>query len=233
VKQNAEDTDLPIWSDFTIFIGKMKKEVCIQEISKHVDWEDLRPENNYEEIALAALKFGKNGRYMEGSLSVSPLVWAAERLSGGTADASEKLSTEDYASDTRELEEKIRNLLAPLEESERQAGHTASESIPEYLTYELFARLEELVYEKLLGSGKKMDSSYCAVYYRLYASETDIEEEENETGLHFDCFSEDLSMVAEKLRKNEISEEKKKDLLDYILGLYRCDAAGGAVPRRF
>lgn len=232
VKQNIQDTGMPVWSEFTIFIGKMKKEACIQEIAKNVDWEDRRPENNYDEIALAALRFGKTGRYLAGSLSVSPLAWAVKRLSGGTENASEKLSTEEYFSDTRALEEKIRGLLEPIEESERQAGNTLSEQVSEGITWELLAQIEKMVYEQLPGSDQKAEGSFLAVYYRLYASMEDIEEEENEPGLHFDCYSDDLSMAAEKLRKQEISEEKKKVLLDYILGLYRLDGAKEK-PERF
>ena len=62
-EQNAQRTGLPAWGGFTVFIGRMQKEACIQAIAQNVDWEDLRPENNTEDIALAALRLGKDGRY--------------------------------------------------------------------------------------------------------------------------------------------------------------------------
>ena len=114
-EQNAQRTGLPAWGGFTVFIGRMQKEACIQAIAQNVDWEDLRPENNTEDIALAALRLGKDGRYKAGSLELSPLAWAMKRLAGGTENASQKLSAEAYNKDTRALEEELGELLAPEE----------------------------------------------------------------------------------------------------------------------
>lgn len=47
VTANAQKTELLIWGDFEIFIGRMRKEFCIQTIAKNIDWEDMRPEDKW------------------------------------------------------------------------------------------------------------------------------------------------------------------------------------------
>ena len=221
-EQNAQRTGLPAWGGFTVFIGRMQKEACIQAIAQNVDWEDLRPENNTEDIALAALRLGKDGRYKAGSLELSPLAWAMKRLAGGTENASQKLSAEAYNKDTRALEEELGELLAP------EAGLAPRASLLRWVTYDLLFQIEKRVCETLGVALGDAAESFLAVYYTLWDEEPEPGGED-ETSLHFDCFSDDLAMVAEKLRKGELGAAKKAVLLDYILGIQK----EGRQPGRF
>ena len=245
-EQNAQRTGLPAWGGFTVFIGRMQKEACIQAIAQNVDWEDLRPENNTEDIALAALRLGKDGRYKAGSLELSPLAWAMKRLAGGTENASQKLSAEAYNKDTRALEEELGELLAPEELPMPgdtpvpeelpapgelpvpEAGLAPRASLLRWVTYDLLFQIEKRVCETLGVALGDAAESFLAVYYTLWDEEPEPGGED-ETSLHFDCFSDDLAMVAEKLRKGELGAAKKAVLLDYILGIQK----EGRQPGRF
>ena len=46
VKAESEAMRLPVWSDFTVFVGCMRKEVCIQNIAQNVEWAGQEPEEN-------------------------------------------------------------------------------------------------------------------------------------------------------------------------------------------
>lgn len=87
VRTSSEEMQLPIWSDFMVFVGRIKREVCIQKIAQNVAWDGQSPDKNYAEIALASLKFSNDGAYVTNSLSISLLVWAMKRLSSGTSNA--------------------------------------------------------------------------------------------------------------------------------------------------
>ena len=84
VKTATEDTRLSMWSDFTVFVGSIKKETCIQKIVPKIEWNGQTPDKNYEEIAIATLNFSKDGGYITNSLSISPLAWAMKKLFGDT-----------------------------------------------------------------------------------------------------------------------------------------------------
>ena len=224
---------LPVWSDFTVFVGCMRKEVCIQNIAQNVEWAGQGPEENYDEIALASLKFSKDGSYVADSLSISPLAWAMKRLPGGTANASQKLAVSEYNSEVRELEDQISRLFEPIEEGDSASESRESCAVSDTVSYGLLKQIENMVLEALHLNVSETRGSFLTVYFKLYASENEIEEEENEIGLHMDFYSEDLAMAADGIRNHSITEGKKKLLLDYILGLYRYGIDSEKKPHRF
>ena len=96
-KADLEAMKLTAWSDFNVFVGCMRKEVCIRKIAQNVEWNGQSPDENNDEIALAELKFSKDGNYIPNSLSISPLAWAMKKMSNGITNASEKLSVSEYS----------------------------------------------------------------------------------------------------------------------------------------
>lgn len=223
-------------SDFTVFVGCMKKETCIQEIAKNVQWTSQSPDAkaaNNEEITLAILKFSKYGRYISNSLSISPLAWAMMKLSGGTENASQKLSIDSYNADARTIETQIVDLFnssgnGPVEESD-------SLQVLNTVSYDLLIRVENMICGGLNIKNKDM-TSYLAVYFKLYESENDAQnDDENgaEVSLHMDFYSKDLAFVADGLRNNRFTKEKEKILVDYILGVNRYKNVSEKPSNRF
>ncbi len=61
-------------SNFTVFIGCMKKKTCIEEIARNVKWRSQSPDakdTNKDEITLAILKFSRNGRYISNYMNLN------------------------------------------------------------------------------------------------------------------------------------------------------------------
>lgn len=227
----SEEMQLPLWSDFTVFVGCIKKEFCIKKIAQKVEWDGQSPDKNYDEIALASLKFSNDGAYVTNSLSISPLVWAMKKLSGGTSNASQKLSIEEYNSDIKAIEKLIEIMFKPGEgdDSAPIAENAATSS--DLVSYTTLKKVEDTIVEEF-GLKASDIQSYINVYFKLYASEKDIDDDESGVGLRMDFYSNDLAFAAEGLRNNYFSKDKEKLLLDYILGLSRY---GNNVntPRRF
>ena len=212
-------------SDFTVFIGCMKKETCIQEIARNVQWSSQNPDAkdaNNDEITLAILKFAKNGRYISNSLSISPLAWAMKKLSCGTENTSQTLSTDNYNSDTRNIETQIVNLFNASGNGDVASEETDSLQVLDIVSYDVLIMVENLICEGLNIEDKDMES-YLAVYFKLYESEDD-DENGAEVSLHMDFYSKDLAFVIDGLRNHRFTKEKEKMLLDYILGLNRYES---------
>lgn len=233
LQADSDAMKLPLWSDFTVFVGCMKKEVCIQKIAQNVEWRGQSPDENFDEIALATLKFSKNGSYITNSLAISPVAWAMKKISGGVVNASEKLSISEYKAEIRSVEEQISRLFEPIEEGDSFLESPSKFPVSDVVSYDLLRKIEEMICKDLQISVADTNGSFLAVYFKLYASEKDVEEDEDEIGFHMDFYSEDLEMAAKGLRNNSFSEAKKKLLLDYILGLYRYGGDSEKKPKRF
>ncbi len=233
-KKASDETRLPLWSDFTVFIGCMKREICVRKIAQKFDWNSQNPnkKENHERITLATIKFSKEGIYISNSLAISPLAWAMKKLSGDTSDASQKVSLIGYYSDIKTIEERVEILFKLNDDENREPQMEDSLKASKLVSYEVLKNVENIITEEL-GIKASDIQSFLAVYLRLYASENDIEDDETEVGLHRDYYSEDLAFVAEGLRNNEFTQEKEKILIDYILGLNRYGIGSENAPNRF
>ena len=221
-------------SDFTVFIGCMKKETCIQRIAQSVNWDSQSPEAKdatNDEITLAILKFSRYGRYILNSLSISPLAWAMRKLTCGTVNASQKLSIDNYNTDTKTIETQIIDLFNASGNGPITSEETDSIQVLNTVSYDLLKLVENLICKDLSIKDNDM-TSYLAVYFKLYESESD-DENDIEVNLHMDFYSKDLEFVIDGLRNNRFTKEKEKVLFDYILGLNRSNNEYSETSMRF
>lgn len=231
-KADSEEMRLSVWSDFTVFLGCMKKELCIRKISQNVEWTGQSPDENHDEIALASLNFSKNGSYISCSLSISPLAWAMKKLSGGTVNVSQKLSISEYKSEIRTIEKQIVSLFEKIEADAPTSETKDSFPVSNVVSYQLLKKIENMILEKLEIEVADIES-FIAVYFKLYASDNDAEEDDGRVGLHMDYYSEDLAFATDGLRNHRFSKEKEKLLIDYILGPNRYDSPKEKPSNRF
>lgn len=211
-------------SDFTVFIGCTKRETCIKKIAQNVRWSSQSPDAKAakdDEIALAILKFSKYGSYISNSLSLSPLAWAMMKLSGGTVNTSQKISIDNYNADTRTIETQVVEILNSSGNSVVVSEETDSSQSLNTVSFDLLIKVENMIRNSLDIKDKDM-TSYIAVYFKLYESESD-DENENDVTLHMDFYSKDLAFAINGLRNNKFTKEKEKNLIDYILGINRYD----------
>ena len=227
-----EETQLPLCSGFTVFIGCMKKEICINRIAQNVKWKGQRPEENDDEIALASISFSKNGDYITNSLSISPLAWAVKRLSGGTDNAYLKLSHQNYHDEAISIEEKIKGLLGLVEDDSSASESNVSFSVFNAFLYNQLKLIEKIILEELELEYSDIES-FFGVYYKLFNSEDEEKEYDAGVGLRMDFYSEDLESAVNRLKSSNFSKEKEKLLLDYILGLNRYYGNPKGLSNRF
>lgn len=230
-RTDSKATGLPFWGIFTVYLGLLKREDCIQRIAQNMDREDVRPEESTEEIAFAVMKFSKTGAYIHGSLSVSPLAWAMNKLPGGAADASRMISKTEYDKDIKAIEEQISHLFETVKEREETPDKKCTLN---GVSFELLSEIENMICKTAVFKPGASYRSQKAVLFSLYETEAeaDADAEEEATSLHFDFYSDDLALAADKLRNSSFSPEKEKILLDYLLGLYRYGDEKGAKPER-
>ena len=232
VKTAVEGTSLQLQSDFTVFVGCMKKETCIRIIAQNVNWNGQSPDESDDEIALAAFSLSKNGSYISNSLSISPLAWAVKRLSEGTDNVSQELSSEKYINETKAIEEKIQGLFGSAEENSSISESTGAISTIKAFSYDQLQGVENIIHEELKIEHSE-SQSYFGVYFKLFASEEEKNKYDAKVGLRMDFYSEDLAFAAKGLRDNVFSKEKEKLLLDYVLGLSRYYDDSEETPYRF
>ncbi len=231
-KTATEEFKLSVWSDFTVFIGAIRKETCIQKIAQNIEWNGQSPDENYDEIAIAALKFSKDGNYIVHSLSISPLAWATKKLSGAASYDDQKLSIEEYNSETRVIETQIETMFRSEDGDDPAVIAENAFPISEIVSYELLEKIENIILEELELSPANVRTFYY-VYFKLYDSNNDIDEDESGIGLRSDFFSNDLLFAKDGLKNNHFTKEKEKLLLDYILGLNRYGNDAVKPPPRF
>ena len=232
VNTAVEGTGFQLRSDFTVFVGCMKKETCIHTIAQNVNWNGQSPEKNDDEIALAAFSLSKNGRYILNSLSISPLAWAVKRLSGGADNVSQALSADNYTIETSAIEEKITGLFGSVEDGSSISESNAAVSDIKSFSYDQLQGVEDIVLKELEIERSEIQS-FFGVYFKLFASEEEKNKYDAKVGLRMDFYSEDLAFAAKGLRDNLFTKEKEKLLLDFILGLSRYYGDSKGTPNRF
>lgn len=228
VQENSECTGLPFWGNFTIYLGKIKKEICIKEIAKTIKSKDLRPEENNDEIAVATIKITKDGKYIRNSLSISPLLWAIKEIKDGFENIGTKLSPQDYKKDVQQIENMISELFVENEETNEKYE---SKNFSVNVDYSTLASCLQQILNSLKISDICDKDSFIAIYYKSFEKEKNVEED-LDSGLHMDFFSEDLNMVADKIIHGDISEKKLSILTDYIIGPYKY-SKDRCTPKRF
>lgn len=107
IRKEACSCDMKKWGNLTFYIGKVKREHCIECISKVLpfDPEDCnRPEKSSDQIAWVSLQLSPEGNFVEKSLSLSTILWALSRIKNAKCNLSGALDEAVYANTVEQLE---------------------------------------------------------------------------------------------------------------------------------
>lgn len=101
IKKECEDCEMGTWGNITIYIGKVRRELCIQTIAQYFETESSnRPEKSYDNIAVASFQLTPNGQYIDHTFSLSTVIWAISRLDQTSgSQLSDSLSESAYQDD--------------------------------------------------------------------------------------------------------------------------------------
>lgn len=236
-KTEAEKHGMTCWGNLTFYVGKSRREACIQRISAALGEEDDRPEINNEEIAWFSLQTSPEGAYISQTFSLSTIIWAMNHVAeAGVKPLSECLSEESYRDDMQVYEEKLqmwgkRNCTDKAEDEE--SGQYEQELNGDFteITVEDIAGINDEIYssyiKKLLGenlsAGKKQDFE-CMMLFQIYQDEEAREKysDDDYLGLGRAFFADDVKMVLSAARTDGLrcASFMGKGLADYIAGAY-------------
>ena len=185
------------WKNLTVFVGKVRRQACIEQLSAEIRKSVQAPENDEDEIALACFTLTARGQIPSDlsavSLSLSPVVWAVSRVSEiQDLDVAEKLSVDQYNQENLKLSEQL---------FREDDGKTLS---PARLR-EIYHRLKtEYLDPYGLCTAEIGNGEYYGikVHYTSETSEEDLEDKAI-TSLSMNFFSQDLSIVREKMQEKD------------------------------
>lgn len=213
----AKDHGMSCWGNITIYGGTCSRENCIQYIAKALHEEDHRPEKSADTIAWFSFQIGPQGRYVEGSFSLSTIIWALSRIeSKNSRFLSELLSEQAYRDDMQEFETYLRE-LGKSEKTEKERTEKEKNDAPqateEQETAEAFAELDSS------GCAGKMEEPFCAITTdNIYTICKDIREKYLKRMKKDDVGGDSCLLLYQAFRDEESRERFEDD--DYI-GLSR------------
>ncbi|MDO4285655.1 MAG: AAA domain-containing protein [Eubacteriales bacterium] len=209
VQREAKSLGMETWGNLMFYIGKIKREACIQTMARllHLsDDEKERPEKSYDEIAIASFQTTNDGKYIQGTFSFSTILWALSKIkTAQNGMISDTLSVREYRSDLKEMEKK----LFPEEEK------ITVQSLEEI--YSFLKR--EYLDPYLIADDAESVQKYIGLKVQLFKDKNSQEklEDDNYLGLSHDYFSEDLAMVKKWVTDGEFQEnDELSSLISYI-----------------
>lgn len=255
IAREAIDCGMKKWGNLTIYIGKVKREKCIDCISKVLsfDLEDgERPEKSTDKIAWVSLQLSPEGNYIEHSLSLSTIIWALNQVKFAKGNISDSLDEKLYDSAMKELEKKFfdKNLKVSLSDNKEKHEKTV-EIFPQRDTQgeekiqtfsasavsmkklrDLYKEIEKRYIKGNIENTEDENDAYEKVYgisFLLFADEATKNKSDNDNylGLAHNYYSNDIKLVLERIRSGALVKEgcMEEDILKYITALENEDTS--------
>lgn len=232
IRKEALDCGMGTWGNITVYLGKIKRELCIEAIASCLgaDLED-RVEKSYDDIVMASFQIDARGRYIKGSFSLSPILWALDSLIGTeTKELSGLLSDSDYYSDMEYWEcvfWKKEEMSETDQDSEEEEKTETPAFSAEALTREklacIYRRIKEVYADNLAGKWQPEDQDMpesCGLSFQLFKDEKARESlaEDNYLGLSRGYFTRELKLLKRLVDEGKLDggEGMQRDLIAYI-----------------
>lgn len=221
-----------ILGNITVYLGEVKRERCIETIIKYLKDDSIEIiEKNYDDIAIASFQMTPQGQYIENTFSLSTIVWAMSKLQNSSkGKISTYLSENQYKSDIRKLELKLKEILSAenTEISEIttyknitiQLPHFTADSFSTKKINQFYSEINTMYLENI--DLKLIDSKHV-IYrasFQLFRNEKAKEkyDDDSYTGLSHDYYSEDIKMLKNLVERdrNNSTNIVNKDIISYI-----------------
>ncbi len=228
IKKQADSCGMTTWGNITFYIGRVKRQVCIEKIAyalgRHLDQAEI----NYSDyIPVLSFQCTYRGDYVERSLSLSTIIWSLSQLSRKSTNISDLLSDLKYATDVEILERTIFRTEMPEDEdiTSPTIDTLNQGSMPVFNDTSITTKDVLSVHEKLLGSfgqfvgGNNIEYKICIKYQLFKDEKSKIKyDDDNYMGLSHDFFSKDIKMVQDAICGGSFDTDKGilRDLVTYI-----------------
>ena len=209
INDQVESCEMGTWGNLTFYIGRIKRQICINKLEKSLGKDLNQVERDEDYIPILSFQCTCEGVYINHTLSLSPILWALSRVSGSGSQVSEQLSESVYSADVNELEKKLFGAELDNERQSNDLNQTAKDSKPEFkenaiTTEKLIEIHNELVrrYERYVDCGAIEEKN--GLQYQLFVDSAQRDKNEDfYRAVNHDFFSSDIKMV-----KSFIEEKK-------------------------
>lgn len=231
IKQETEACGMNLWGNITFYVGKIKREKCIESIAKVITnpGDDVSPEKSSDSIAVLSLQLNPEGKYIEDSLSLSTVIWALNALKNEKANLSEVISSKKYQIDVKDLsdtyfdEDKTQKKIEEDEDLQNEKDELPR-FVAEAVTWSDLKKLYKYVCNTYIKNNIDIqnDEDIQDVYgisFQMFVDQKTRKTNENDyLGLNHDYFSNDIQIVLNKFQSGELSRDvyMGQDLIDYI-----------------
>ena len=249
ITEQAKSCNMKTWGNLTFFIGKIKRQACIEKLANEFGVNLEQAEKNAEYIPILSFQPTNEGVYIQHSLSLSTIVWALSQVSGkGNIKISDVLSEKAYSETLEGLEKKffdinfdseVKGGSSDISENADSEDTTSNGNVrsnqerksetPEFSKGAITIDSLKKIFIELTKEYQKYiaENSFeveTGVKYQLFKDfkAKDKYDDDNYMGLSHDFFSSDLKMVKEYLEKGtfDFSEGMLSDLISYICAPY-------------
>lgn len=237
ILNEAQECDMKTWGNLTFYVGKVKRQACIRQLANELHIKNFeQAEKNTDDIAVLSFQCDQNGVYIQGSLSLSPIIWVLLKInSNPDKPLFELISIDAYRSTVDRLEKELfeeKNFLDEVSDTVSTAK-SQTQSYPafsaESVTLEEIIKIQNKVTELcnrafIVSDIQDAINPLTLMKFQLFKNQESKDkcDEDNYTGLSYNFFSLDLDMVKENII-NDVSNSSKKvpeALLDYICAPY-------------
>ena len=232
IKKRAKACEMSTWGNLTFYIGKIKRQTCIEVLARELNIKLEQAEENVDYIPVLSFQCTNQGVFIKHSLSLSTIVWALSQVIGKKGvQMSELLSERGYAETLKELEKKYFNVDYSTEAFEQNESYGSIENggtpifESDSITIKKIINIHSDIintYGKYVGEDSIVQNN--GVKYQLFkdAKAKDKYDDDNYMGLSHDFFSADLKMVKNYIaeKRYDFSSGMLSDLISYICAPY-------------
>lgn len=118
IKRKLKNCDFQTWGFLKFTVGEVRRDVCVDylaykmpDVSSKIE---RHPDKNDDTIAMFSFTLNYNGEYINNSFSLSPILWACERINDKNNDVSEVLNGFYYDKVKKEYNTKLSNQVLTL-----------------------------------------------------------------------------------------------------------------------
>ncbi|MCR5836039.1 MAG: hypothetical protein K6G88_06010 [Lachnospiraceae bacterium] len=242
--EKAESGEMQTWGNLTFFVGKIKRQVCIEKLASEFGVHIDQAEKNTEYIPILSFQCNNKGEYIKHSLSLSTIVWALSQVSvSGKSKISDILSEKNYLSSIDELEKQLFNIDSDIKEKDdisdnnenTDAENLTSDDVvfnqdnkkdtPKFSEEAISIDSLKVIFKEIRDRYQKYicENSFeeeIGVKYQLFknSESKDRYDDDNYMGLSRNFFSSDLKMVKDFIEneKFDFNKDMLSDIVSYI-----------------
>lgn len=228
IVNQAKECDMTIWGNLTFYVGRIRRQVCIEKLAQGLGIKLEQGEKNSEYIPILSFQCTMNGTYIEHTLSLSTVIWAISQVEGKTIEKlSALLSSKAYSDTIEMLEKKFFGSDNSNEQNttEEVSVKLSSEGMPVFADDGIVASKVTRIYSEIVKTyGKFLPNNTIeeknGLKYQLFKDlkAKNKYDDDNYMGLRHDFFSDDLKMVKDSIEedKDNYSTGMLSGLIDYI-----------------